>query len=142
MLHALVQRAETGGDYNVDLSLNQFNLWYLGLGLHDAQTARELLKKHPNFKPRHDTELYPLIDMTRKTCTEATGTGKGDLFDPDRWTTGEINWGKAGEEARYLDWRRFLTFSPDSGKGDYLELSFDHGSCLPGSHEPKWLNRV
>ncbi|KAK5044467.1 hypothetical protein LTR84_010748 [Exophiala bonariae] len=138
ILQALVQRAETGGDYNVDLSLNQFNLWYLGLGLHDAHTGLQLLDKHPNFKPRHDSEVFLLLDMTRRTCTEATGTEKGDLFDPDRWTNGEINWGIVGEKARYLDWTRFMTFQSASGEDDDLILSFDHGSCLPGSHEPTW----
>lgn len=132
-----MQRAEKGGDYNVDLSLNQFNLWYLGLGLHDDTTMQELQSRHPKFKPRHDTELFKLLDMTQKTCIEATGTAKGELFDPARWTTDNIRWGKEGEKARYLDWSRFITFDTKSDS-DPLVLSFERGSCIPGSDEPVW----
>lgn len=132
-----MQRAEKGGDYNVDLSLNQFNLWYLGLGLHDDTTMRELQSRHPKFKPRHDTELFKLLDMTQKTCIEATGTAEGELFDPARWTTDNIRWGIEGEKARYLDWSRFVTFDTKSDS-DPLVLSFKRGSCIPGSDEPVW----
>lgn len=141
MLQALVQRAESGGSFNVDLSLNQFNNWYLSLGLHDATTYQQLRAQHPHFHPRFDTELFVLLDMTKKTCIEAGGAGEGELFDPARWTTGEINWGRQGEEARYLDWTRLVSFtSRRGGRDDHpLQLSFEHGSCLPGSHEPEWL---
>lgn len=137
ILQALLQRAENGGSYNVDLSLNQFNLWYLGLGLHDESTAQTLLSRHPKFKPRHDTELFKLLNMTQSTCLEATGTGAGELFDPTRWTTGSIRWGKQGEQARYLDWTKLITFEAQNG-AEPLSLSFERGSCIPGSDEPVW----
>jgi len=139
VLQALVQRAESGGDYNVDLSLNQFNNWYLSLGLHDPTTYQELRAKHPNFNPRFDTELFILLEMTKQTCIEAGGANEGDLFDAGRWTTGKINWGKEGEEARYLDWTRLFSFTSGSREDDPLQLSFEHGSCIPGGHEPEWL---
>jgi hypothetical protein len=137
ILQALLQRAENGGDYNVDLSLNQFNLWYLGLGLHDEVTTQTLLSRHPKFKPRHDTELFKLLNMTQSTCLEATGTEPGALFDPARWTTDSIRWGKEGEQARYLDWTKLVTFDTKDG-AEPLSLSFERGSCIPGGDEPVW----
>lgn len=45
-----------------------------------------------------------------------------------------MRWGREGEVARYLDWRRIVSVE---GKPDVF--GFDHGSCMPGSDEPVWL---
>ncbi|KAJ5109646.1 hypothetical protein N7532_002291 [Penicillium argentinense] len=47
--HALYRRAHEGGSYNVDTSLNQFNNWYLDLGLQDPDTAATIKAKDPDF---------------------------------------------------------------------------------------------
>ncbi|PSN60390.1 CoA-transferase family III [Corynespora cassiicola Philippines] len=76
---ALLQRATVGGSYNVDVSLTQFNLWYLGLGIHDDQTHHELLRMNPGFSARHDTELHPLVAKVEMLSRRSQGEGKGKI---------------------------------------------------------------
>lgn len=136
---ALMRRTSEGGSFNIDLSLTQFNNWYIRTaGLHDAETKASLRALHPNFNPRHDTELFALIADTMKTTQASNGTGKGQLWDPARWTTGPVRWGKEAETARYLDWRRIVNIDIGSSVDEGI-FGFDHGSCMPGSDSPTWL---
>jgi hypothetical protein len=50
-----------------------------------------------------------------------------------------VRWGKEGEEARYLDWRRIVRVEGHEGEGEEEMWGFDGGSCMPGSDEPVWL---
>ncbi|OCK77889.1 CAIB/BAIF family enzyme [Lepidopterella palustris CBS 459.81] len=136
ILQALLLRSTSGGSYNVDTSLNAFNLWYLNLGFYSPDVSRSILAKHPDFKPRHTTDVFTLFDMTRQTCRKATGEGKGELFDPARFITEEVRWGKKGENGRYLDWTKLITFSAAGEEG--IRLGYDRGSTMPGSDEPVW----
>jgi len=120
------------------VSLTQFNNWYIRtLGLQDEKTKKHLRALHPEFKPRHDTELFELIDLTAKTTRASNGDGEGQLWDPSRWTAGPVRWGKEGEIASYLDWSRIVTVE----NADGIDTSFfglERGSCKPGSDEPVW----
>jgi hypothetical protein len=69
-----------------------------------------------------------------KTTKASHGEGKGCLWDSARWTTGPVRWGKEGETARYLDWRKIVKI-----EGDDAVFGFEAGSCMPGSDEPVWL---
>lgn len=140
VLHAVQQRSTDGGSYNVDLSLNSFNLWYLNLGLQDAANSALLLARNPNFHPRHHTDTFTLFDDTRKSAFDATGDKPGELFDPAHYCTGEIRWGKEGEVARYLDWTKIVTFGSGTSqaKGSSTQLGYDRGSCITGSDKPEW----
>lgn len=136
-----MRRASEGGSFNVDVSLTQFNNWYIRrLGLHDQKTKSELRALHPDFNPRHDTELFELIDLTVKTTRTSNGDSPGALWDPARWTTGPVRWGKEGEIARYLDWRRIVNIEQKSSGEEVEIFGFDNGSCMPGSDEPVWLS--
>lgn len=136
--NALFRRTHHGGSYNVDLSLTQFNNWYLRtLGLQDAKTVQSLRDKHPDFKPRHDTELFELVSLTIKTTMASNGSGPSQLWDPARWTEGPVRWGRDGEMARYLDWSRIVRIISQSSPVD--AFGFDFGSCKPGSDPPVWL---
>jgi hypothetical protein len=133
--NALLQRASKGGSYNVDVSLTQFNNWYIrSLGLHDQETKTFLRELHPKLNPVHDTELFELMNLTIQTTRESNGDDKGSLWDPARWTTGPVRWGKEGEMARYLDWRRIVNIESETEM-----FGFDNGSCMPGSDRPEWL---
>ncbi|KAF2181175.1 CAIB/BAIF family enzyme [Zopfia rhizophila CBS 207.26] len=128
ILQALRSRATSGGSYNVDTSLNAFNLWYLNLGLHSAEVAQDIRAKHP----------------TRQTCKRATGEGAGELFDPARFTAEEVELGNGIERATYLDWTKIVTFSSTesaangSGNRTEVRLGYDRGPCMPGSHKVSW----
>lgn len=160
-MQALLQRASIGGSYNVQVSLTQFNNWYLrDVGLHSAATQESLRALHRGFLPRHDMDIFELITKTvEQTKTLGESDVGGGLWDPAKFTTGPIRWGgPEGEIASYLDWRRIVTVNKsESGcvseddkvkvKGekekemekDIVMFDFKHGSCLPGSDEPKWL---
>lgn len=121
------------------MSLTQFNNWYIrSLGLHDENAKAGLRALHPDFNPRHDTELFELIEMTIKTTRASNGDGPGKLWDQGRWTTGPARWGKEGETARYLDWKRIVNIEGQTSDKEEF-FGFDHGSCMPGSDEPSWL---
>jgi hypothetical protein len=138
-MQALIKRSSGGGSYNVDTSLTQFNNWYIrDQGLHSQETQASLRAMHPYFHPRHDSEIFELITMTMETTKASHGFGAGKLWDPARFTTGPIRWGKDGEVAKFLDWRRIVTVTGDSGKTDVV-FGFKGGSCMPGSDLPVWL---
>jgi hypothetical protein len=119
----------------VDVSLTQFNNWYIRtLGLHDQDTKTYLRELHPNMNPAHDTELFELLSQTVTTTKASNRDGKGCLWDPARWTAGPVRWGKDGEMAIYLDWRGIVRV-----QGNEAIFGFDNGSCMPGSDEPVWL---
>lgn len=138
-MQALLKRSLDGGSYNVDVSLTQFNNWYIReLGLHDKQTRASLRALHPGFRPRHDTDIFALISLTMQATKISNGVGAGQLWDPTRFTTGSARWGKEGEIARYLDWSRIVTIKGYGGRQDVV-LGINRGSCMPGSDEPAWL---
>jgi hypothetical protein len=137
--HALYRRAEEGGSYNVDTSLNQFNNWYLDLGLHGEEATAAIKAKDPEFKVlRHDTDLFTLAGMTKQSLHKSHGSGKGELFDPARFTAVEMRWGQEGEKAEILDWTKIVRFSGQ--KEDNLQYGYDHGSHMPGADQPEWMH--
>lgn len=136
--HALYRRASEGGSYNVDISLTQFNNWYIRtIGLQTDNTQKSIRTMHPDLKPRHDTELFELIDLTAKTTRISHGHDKGQLWDPARWTSGPVRWGKEGEIASYLDWARIVTFR-DADEAGSAPFGLEHGSSMPGSDKAVW----
>ncbi|KAK5064330.1 hypothetical protein LTR84_000163 [Exophiala bonariae] len=149
IMQALLQRASIGGSYDVQVSLTQFNNWYLHqVGLHDSVTRSSLLTLNPGFLPRHDMDIFELITKTVEQTKTLSESDVGRLWDPAKFTTGPIRWaGPEGEMATYLDWRRIVTVKnvgdgiefDDGNETDLVIFDFEHGSCLPGSDEPKWL---
>ncbi|KIW35511.1 uncharacterized protein PV07_02202 [Cladophialophora immunda] len=138
VMQALMKRATSGGSYNVFVSLNQFNNWYLrSVGLQGEETQAAIRALYPEFLPRHDMDIFELISRTLEATRTANGDGKGQLFDPARFTTGSIRWGKEGEVAQYLDWRRIVVVKTD-GADDGVVFGFENGSCMPGSDQPRW----
>lgn len=148
-MQALLQRASFGGSYNIQVSLTQFNNWYLHtVGLHDPRTQASLLALNKGFLPRHDMDIFELITKTVEQTKKLSESDVGKLWDPAKFTTGSIRWGgPEGEMATYLDWRKIVTVKglgcgaeADKEKEKDLALfDFEHGSCLPGSDEPRWL---
>jgi hypothetical protein len=43
-----------------------------------------------------------------------------------------------GEEAQYLDWNRIVSVESEAGTAEVV-FDIEHGSCMPGSDEAKWL---
>lgn len=136
--HALDRRSREGGSYNVDTSLNQFNNWYLDLGLQDEETLAAIKSRHPDFLVRHDTDLFTMISLTRESLHNSHGSGKGELFDPARFTTMDMRWGREREMAEFLDWTQIVRFSGPSDQ-NRVRYGYDHGSHMPGADTPEWF---
>jgi hypothetical protein len=137
-MQALLRRASEGGSYNVEIALNTYNNFLVrDVGLHDTQTQASLRALHPDFRPRHDTGFFEMAPMILGTMKRSNGAGPGELWDPTRWTEGDMRWGVEGEEAEFLDWRRIV--SVESQGKEEVVLHFDRGSCMPGSDEARWV---
>ncbi|KAH9211047.1 caib baif family enzyme, partial [Leptodontidium sp. 2 PMI_412] len=96
---ALFSRSRKGGSYNVDISLTQYNLWYINLGVYDNATHENLLVINPGVVGRHDTELPQLVSQVAQASKSALGEGEGDLWDPKkRFTNVDMKWGIEGEQ--------------------------------------------
>lgn len=139
-MQGLMRRSAEGGSYNVEVSLTQFNNWYLRqVGLHSQGTQGSLRKLHPDFQPRHDMDIFELITATIAAMKALGEKDVGHLWDPAKFTSGPTRWSKEGETATYLDWRRIVTVKNDKGQ-PLVVFDFDHGSCLPGSDLAEWLS--
>lgn len=140
-MQSLLQRASDGGSYNVEVSLTQFNNWYLrDVGLHSQETQVSLRALHPGFLPRHDMDIFELITKTVETTKALRESDVGRLWDPAKFTSGPIRWGgRDGETATYLDWRKIVTVKTEDDEKYLAVFDFKNGSGLPGSDEPKWL---
>lgn len=139
VMQALYRRALEGGSYNVDVALNTLNNFLLReVGLHDRQTQASLRALHSDFLPRHDTGFFEMAPMILGTMKKSNGTGPGQLWDRDRFTTGPIRWGLAEEKGEYLDWRRIVSVESQVGEREVV-FDFERGSCMPGSDEARWL---
>ena len=137
--HALYRRVEDGDSYNIDTSLNQFNNWYLDLGLHEEETVAAIKAKDPEFKVlRYDIDLFTLASTTKQSLRKSHASGKGELFDPARFTAVEMRWGREGEKEEVLDWAQIVRFSGQ--KEDNVQYCYDHGSHMPGSDQPEWIH--
>lgn len=82
--------AENGGSHTVDTSLNQFNNWYLDLGLHGDDVVAAIKAKDPEFLVRHDTNLFTMASRTKRSLHKSHGGGKGDPLDPARFPAVEV----------------------------------------------------
>lgn len=136
--HALDRRSREGGSYNVDTSLNQFNNWYLDLGLHDEETMAAIKSRNSGFLVRHDTDLFTMASQTHGSLHKSHGSGKEELFDPARFTTMDMRWGRDGETAEFLDWTQIVRFSGPSDP-DRVQHGYDHGSHMPGGDTLEWF---
>ncbi|KEF63683.1 uncharacterized protein A1O9_01661 [Exophiala aquamarina CBS 119918] len=141
IMQALLQRASVGGSYNVEVSLTQFNNWYLrDVGLHSEETQAYLRALHPGFLPRHDMDIFELITKTVEATKTLRECDAGRLWDRAKFATGPIRWGgPEGEIATYLDWRKIVTVKRENDEKPLVLFDFKSGSCLPGSDEPRWL---
>ncbi|KAK4500670.1 hypothetical protein PRZ48_008859 [Zasmidium cellare] len=135
IMHALLLRSTTGGSYNISISLNQFNNWFLrNVGLHSPSVQTSLRALHPDLNLRHDTGIFEMAPVVMA----ATKRTNAEMWDKKRFTKGVMRWGVEGEEAVYLDWRGIVRVEGMGGE-ELVELGFEYGSCRPGSDQARFL---
>ncbi|CAF0789767.1 unnamed protein product [Rotaria sp. Silwood1] len=127
IVQALHKRAHQGGSYNVDVSLNQFNIWYLDLGQYTDTQGAEIMAKYPDLHLRHTDEMISLVTKTLTMMIKSVG----EIFGPQNFET--INSPKwdvehTGDLIPMTILAPVITF-------DKTKLSYNVGSCPPGSYD-------
>uniref|UniRef100_A0A060SXN3 ARAD1A05544p n=1 Tax=Blastobotrys adeninivorans TaxID=409370 RepID=A0A060SXN3_BLAAD len=127
ILNAVLLRAHAGGSYKVDVSLNQFNLFYIAQGLEpeDIQAKlKETYKDVLELRHYHDmtaglgmltlsiARLYPNLLLSENNYLQ---------IDANKWKDGDV----ATVVRPALDLAQ-------------CNLSYPRGTCKPGSHPPQW----
>ncbi|KAJ6198165.1 caib baif family enzyme [Bipolaris maydis] len=128
VLAAVDKRANEGGSYTVDVSLNQTNQFLLSLGKLPPEVQASLRALHPDFAPRRSDDMGALITKYLQTACTNTPT----LFKPRYFNQRESNYGRADGKLEML---RFVT-SPTNL--DVTALGYDVGSCFHGAYAPEW----
>jgi hypothetical protein len=122
----LYQRSHKGGSYNVDVSLTQFNLFYISLGQYTKEQQEALRALHDGLALRHYDDMPALVTKTMKTLA----MNRPELFkNPDSFQTAEANWGIEGEKVRFL--------APNI-RLDKTPVGYAIGTCAPGSYGAEW----
>uniref|UniRef100_A0A060T306 ARAD1A05390p n=1 Tax=Blastobotrys adeninivorans TaxID=409370 RepID=A0A060T306_BLAAD len=127
ILNALMLRARNGGSYSVDVSLNQFNLFYLAQGQEPEDVQERLKKEYKGLLPlRHYHDMAAGIGILGKalaTLQPKFFLNKDNfiVIDASKWESGD----KAGVVKPALEM---------SGS----KLAYLRGTCKPGTYEPKW----
>ncbi|KAH7199172.1 CoA-transferase family III domain-containing protein [Fusarium oxysporum] len=128
ILAAVDRRANEGGSYLVDISLNQYNQFLLSLGEYPEEVQAALRAQHQDLKLRH----YHTIFTATQKMVKSLQSSVPSLFKKSHWGNIESNFGKGGgmlEELTYV--LPPTTFNK-------TKPAYDVGSCFPGTHEPRW----
>jgi hypothetical protein len=128
LLTAIDRRAHEGGNYVVDVSLNQFNQFLLSLGEYSPEVQKSLRDLHPNFQPRHYDDMTSLVGKVMISLQSRVPR----LFQPKYFDNIESNFGKADGE------RELLTYLRPAATYEKTNLGYDVGSCLLGTYKPVW----
>ncbi|KAI0836658.1 CoA-transferase family III [Hypoxylon sp. FL0890] len=127
VLDALVQRAEKGGSYRVDVSINYYNQWLVrSIGTYDEQTWNDLFRRHdsPVFRHYHSMQymLPELLTTLYKFDSEILF--QKDFFGPFRSAALNTTFIQVKPVARFKD--------------DVIELKYNVGTRGNGIDAPIW----
>jgi len=125
-IHALYLRSHNGGSYNIDVSLNQFNLFYLSLGQYTDAKGDELHRLHHGLSLRHYDDMPALV---RKTLESLRKNRPELMEDQSFFQEADAKWGVEGENVRFV--APCIQF-------DTTLVEYKIGTCEPGSYDPKW----
>ncbi|KAI3573263.1 CoA-transferase family III domain-containing protein [Fusarium oxysporum f. sp. albedinis] len=128
ILAAVDRRANEGGSYLVDVSLNQYNQFLLSLGEYPEETQAALRAQHRDLKLRH---YHTIFTATQKMIGSLQGSVPS-LFKSSHWGNIESNFGKGDGMLENLSY----VLPPTTF--NKTKPAYDVGSCFPGTHEPRW----
>ncbi|OCK86216.1 CAIB/BAIF family enzyme [Lepidopterella palustris CBS 459.81] len=126
ILSALDKRAESGGNFLVSVSLNQFNSFLLSLGSYSPEIQESLRSQHSNLHLRHYDDMIQLVSKTLRSLFGAVP----HLFQPKYFSSMPSNMGAGKDET--------LTFVGPVATFDTTKLCYDVGSCFLGTYQPVW----
>ncbi|KAH8661740.1 caib baif family enzyme [Ilyonectria robusta] len=80
VIQALMKRTKAPVTFDIDLSLCHYNIWLYRAGPYASEQQASIRALHPNFKPRHTTDLPEIAGM----LMESLKTARPGLFEnPD-----------------------------------------------------------
>ncbi|CAF0775668.1 unnamed protein product [Rotaria sordida] len=127
IVQALHKRAHQGGSYNVDVSLNQFNIWYLDLGQYTDTQRADIMVKYPDLHLHHTDEMHFLVKKTitvmLKSVGKIFGSQNFETINSPKWDVEHT-----GEPITMTILAPIITF-------DETKLNYNVGSCPPGSYD-------
>lgn len=71
IIQALLERTKAPVTFNIDLSLIHYNIWLYRAGAYTAEQQAAIRANHPNFKPRHTTDLPEIAGMLMESVKAA-----------------------------------------------------------------------
>ncbi|KAF5700033.1 CAIB BAIF family enzyme [Fusarium mundagurra] len=128
ILAAVDRRANEGGSYLIDVSLNQYNQFLLSLGEYPEETQAALRAQHQDLKLRH----YHTIFTATQKMIASLQSSVPSLFKNSNWGNIDSDFHKEGGMLEKL------TYVLPPTTFDKTKPAYDVGSCFPGTHEPRW----
>ncbi|KAL7916778.1 CoA-transferase family III domain-containing protein [Trichoderma velutinum] len=128
ILAAIDRRANEGGSYLVDVSLNQYNQFLLSLGEYPEEVKAALRSQHCDLKLRHYHTIFTATQMMLGSLRKSVP----NLFKDNYWGDIKSNFGKVDGTLETL------TYVLPPTHFDETKLAYDVGSCFPGTYEPRW----
>lgn len=126
IMDALLRRSIEGGSYSVDVSLNQFNLFYLSLGELPKNVQDRLQEEHKNIGLRHYDDMFSGVG---KVSASLSAVVPEVLTTKENYSFAKANWGVEGE---------IMTYAKPAIEYTESVVQFKMGSSKPGSHNPEW----
>ena len=126
-MQALLRRTKEDKTFDVDVSLAQFNIWYVRQGTYAAEVAAALRERHKEFTVRHWDEMQSLITKTHAALNKV----RPELFQRQDyfWKMPGKDWG-VDEEISILR----PAFALDG-----VELGYAVPSGRKGRDVPAWI---
>ncbi|KAI0506210.1 CoA-transferase family III [Xylaria bambusicola] len=126
VLEALIKRAQDGGSYAIDVSLNYYSQWLVrSCGTYSDEVWQELWQRHGSPAFRHYHSMFYLIPAMMKVIVQH---GSETLFSPDFFQP---------MEARNLS-TTFIRPKPVARFASGIELKYHVGTRGNGVDQPVW----
>ncbi|KAI1394473.1 CoA-transferase family III domain-containing protein [Hypoxylon trugodes] len=126
ILEALVQRAEHGGSYSVDIALNYYSQWLVrSCGTYDDRTWNELWTRNGSLVFRHYHAMQHMLPIMIETLHKYN---ENTLFNPaffENCTADNLG-------------ATFVRVKPVAQYNDTVELGYHVGTRGNGTDQPVW----
>lgn len=127
VLQALLERTREDKTFDIDVSLTQYNIWFIRLGLYNAEIQKALREQDPDFSPRHSDDMPILGFKTHASLLKV----RKDLVKPEYyWDMSGSEWG-LDKDMKVLKPAFSLSES---------EIAWEVPSGRRGRSEAKWLS--
>ncbi|KAI1428677.1 CoA-transferase family III domain-containing protein [Xylaria sp. FL1777] len=130
VMNALDRRNKKGGNYLVSTSLNQLNSFLISLGTQSREVQQNLREMWPDML---QFRYYDDLHRQMRVLVSSLPKVAPQLFQMKNFRTMKANLGVPDED---------MTFLGPAVTYDTTELRYNWGSCMRGTHKPKWSEDI